>query len=100
MSGLTHKAAILQRLLKGERIVSNDVMASNSNQYFREIKLEGIELVEVMEPNINNNGRHKVRSLHQSLDNIRRAEKYLKKLLGRAVKKADKEIAKRAKSKV
>lgn len=83
----THTITILKQLLTGTAMSSNDMMASNSNQYFREIKKHGIALVEVWTPNRTNNGRHKERSLHQTIDNIERAKQYLQKLQGISHKK-------------
>ena len=48
------------------------------------MKKEGIELVEVWKPNDTNKGKHKERSLHQNIENIKRAELYLKRLLKKA----------------
>ena len=78
----SHIITILKRLLNGDAMSSSDMMASNSNQYFRTIKKHGIALVEVWTPNRTNNGRHKERSLHQTLENIERAKKYLESLQG------------------
>ena len=72
----------MKLLLAGEKVVSRDRLASNANQYFGTIKKHGIELVEVWKPNLTNAGRHKERSLHQTLDNIERAKKYLESLQG------------------
>ena len=73
----THTGRILEQLIAGKAVASNDIMASNSNQYFGEIKKKGIALVEVWVPNNTNSGRHKKRSLYQSEENIKRAKKYL-----------------------
>lgn len=73
---------ILIQLLNGETVTSIDRFASNSNQYFRTIKQNGIELVEVWKPNLTNSGRHKERRLHRTIENIKRTEDYLKKLQG------------------
>ena len=78
----THTIRLLKRLLKGDALSSSDLMASNSNQYFRTIKENGIALVEVWVSNHTNSGRHKERSLYQSPENIERAKKYLAKLQG------------------
>ena len=56
--------------------------SKNSNQYFAILKKHGIELVEVWKPNLTNAGKHKERSLHQTIDNIERAKKYLEALQG------------------
>jgi len=71
----------MKKLLAGETL-SELPPAKNSNQYFSTIKNNGIALVEVWKPNITNAGRHKERSLHQTIENITRAEKYLKSLQG------------------
>lgn len=71
----------LKRLLNGEKLTSIKG-AKNSNQYFNTIKKYGIELVEVWKPNLTNSGRHKERSLHQTIENIKRAKKYLEALQG------------------
>ena len=72
----------MKLLLAGEAVISKDRLASNSNQYFGTIKKNGIELVEVWKTNLTNAGRHKERSLHQTIDNIERAKKYLEALQG------------------
>ncbi len=82
MKKSTHIITIMKLLLAGEKVVSKDRLASNANQYFGTIKKHGIELVEVWQPNITNTGRHKERSLHQTLENIERAKKYLESLQG------------------
>lgn len=71
----------LKRLLAGEAL-SELPPAKNSNQYFSIIKKHGIELVEVWKPNLTNSGKHKERSLHQTIENIERANKYLESLQG------------------
>jgi len=76
----SHLINILTLLLEGKALSSNDVFASNSNQYFGQIKKQGIELIEVWKPNATNRGQHKERRLHQSIKNIKRAEAYLSKL--------------------
>ena len=73
--------SVLRLLLKGKTL-SNITGAKNSNQYFNTIKNHGVELVEVWQPNLINVGRHKERSLHQTIENIERAEKYLESLQG------------------
>ena len=78
----SHIITMLKQLLDGEVLASIDRLASNSNQYFGTIKKHGIELVEVWKPNLTNAGRHKERSLHQTIENIDRAKKYLKALQG------------------
>lgn len=42
----SHTSKILKKLLKGETLISSDVFASNTNQYFGHIKDKGIELIE------------------------------------------------------
>ena len=77
----SHIIRFLKLLLEGQAVSSIDQRASNSNQYFSTIKKHGIALIEVWTPNRTNSGRHKERSLHQTPENIERAEKYLEKLL-------------------
>ncbi len=84
----SHIITIMKLLLSGEAVTSIDQLASNSNQYFGTIKKHGIELVEVWKPNLTNTGRHKERSLHQTIDNIERAKKYLESLQGISHKKS------------
>ena len=83
MRAATHKAAILKRLLGGERLISSDILASNANQYFIEIKEQGIELIEEWKPNKANNGKHKERRLLQTKENIERAKAYLNRVQGK-----------------
>ena len=78
----SHIITILKQLLNGEVLSSTDRLSSNSNQYFGTIKKHGIALVEVWTPNLTNSGRHKERSLHQTIDNIERSKKYLESLQG------------------
>lgn len=78
----THLISILQDLIKGKRLSSMDIKASNSNQYFCTIKNNGIELIEVKKPNLTNSGYHLERRLNLTVKNIERAEKYLNKLKG------------------
>jgi len=80
----SHIITIMQELLNGGVSSSIDAVASNRNQYYGTIKKQGIELVEVWKPNLTNKGQHKERSLHQTIDNIKRAEAYLNKLLGKS----------------
>ena len=77
---LSHTAKILQKLLDGETLISSDVFASNTNQYFGQIKDQGIELIEWNDPT---EGKHLKRRLNMSEKNIKRAEAYLNKLLGK-----------------
>jgi len=79
---------MLKQLLSGDVLTSIDRLASNSNQYFGTIKKNGIELVEVWKPNLINTGWHKERSLHQTIENIERAKKYLESLQGIRHKKS------------
>ena len=58
---LSHTAKILMKLIKGETLISSDVFASNTNQYFGHIKDQGIELIEWNEPT---EGRHLKRKLN------------------------------------
>lgn len=75
----THTIKILIRFLNGEIMISSDVFASNSNQFFCNIKNTGIELVEWK---VLSEGRHLKRRLKMTAENIERAKKYLNKLLG------------------
>ena len=84
---LSHTAKILQKLLDGETLISSDVFASNTNQYFGHIKDQGIELIEWNDPT---EGRHLKRKLNLNEKNIERAEAYLNKLLGKAHADGDK----------
>ena len=79
----THIIAILKELLNGEVSTSIDSKASNRNQYYSTIKKHGVELIEVWKPNLLNGGRHKERRLHVSDENIKTAQEYLNKLLGK-----------------
>ncbi len=78
MEKLSHTAKILRRLLQGETLISSDVLASNSNQYFKKIKEQGIQLIEWIDKL---EGKHKKRKLNFTDENLERAKKYLKKLL-------------------
>ncbi len=77
-----YKIEILKKLLSGMTLKSNDVYASNSNQYFKSIKDQGVSLDEVWTPNIYNDGKHKERSLTMDEDNISRAASLLRWLQG------------------
>lgn len=79
----SHIIVLLGMLLDGKSLTASDYIASNSNQYFRSIKKQGIELIEVWENNRFNTGKHKIRRLNQSLENIKRAENHLKRLKGK-----------------
>lgn len=81
----SHLITTLKLLLEGKKL-SSLPNCKNFNQYPRTIKNNGIELVEVWKPNLTNAGRHKVRSLHQTLENIERAKEYLAKLQGKIPK--------------
>ena len=76
---LSHTARILQKLLQGETLISSDAFASNTNQYFTQIKNKGIELIEWK--NLSE-GKHFKRKLNMTPENIERATNYLKKLSG------------------
>jgi len=71
---------ILQRLLNGEKMGSIDAEYSNSNQYYVQIKKQGIELIEVWKDNKTNSGRHKERWLNPTIENIQKARDLLKLL--------------------
>lgn len=71
----------LKKLLNGDKLFFIHG-AKNSNQYFCIIKNQGIELVEVWKPNLTNRGKHLERRLHQSIENINKANEYLKRLRG------------------
>ncbi len=75
----SHRAKILIKLLKGETLISSDIFASNTNQYFGHIKDQGVELIEW---NIPEEGRHLKRKLNKTAENIKRAENYLCRLQG------------------
>ena len=73
---------ILKEFLEGKTFISSDKYYVNANQYAVEIKKNGIELIEVWRPNKNGRGQHKERRLNQTIENIKRAENYLKSLQG------------------
>jgi len=77
----SHLITTLKLLLEGKAL-SSLPNAKNFNQYPRIIKRQGIELVEVWKPNLTNGGRHKERSLHQTIENIEKAKQYLYELQG------------------
>jgi len=79
----SYTVIILTELLAGKALSSNDMFASNANQYFCDIKNHDIELIETWEKNLTNNGRHKVRELELSLENIHKAKSYLNHLMGK-----------------
>ncbi len=74
---LSHTAKILIKLLNNETVISSDVFASNTNQYFGHIKNQGIELVEWNDPK---EGLHLKRRLNATDENIKKANDYLKKI--------------------
>jgi len=76
----SHVINILTRLIKGETLISSDVFASNTNQYFGKIKDQGIELVEWNTPE---EGRHLKRKLNRTAENLEKANKYLYSLQGK-----------------
>jgi len=86
----TYVIIALKQLLEGKTLTDLPP-AKNSNQYFSIIKKHGIELVEVWKPNLTNVGRHKERSLHQTIENIKRAKKYLDSLKGIKLKNESQE---------
>ena len=73
-------AIILLRLLNGEKMASIDTEYANSNQYYVQIKKQGIELIEVWKDNKTNSGRHKERWLNTTVENIQKAKDLLKLL--------------------
>ena len=75
----SHTMKILIKFLNGETVISSDVFASNTNQYFGHIKDEGIKLIEWNDPK---DGKHLKRKLETSEENIKKAREYLKKLGG------------------
>ncbi len=75
----SHAATILKKLIEGQIMVSCDVLASNSNQYFKQIRDNGVELIEWTDIS---EGKHSKRKLKNTSENIERAKKYLKKLQG------------------
>ncbi|MDD2267804.1 hypothetical protein [Sulfuricurvum sp.] len=81
----SHTAKILTKLLNGETLISSDVFASNTNQYFGHIKDQGIELIEWNEPS---EGRHLKRRLNYTAENIEKAKKYLARLAGKCTAKS------------
>ncbi len=73
----SHTMTILKRLLEGETLISSDIFASNTNQYFVGIKNQGIKLTEW---NDLREGRHLKRKLDTAPDNIKRANEFLNRL--------------------
>ncbi len=82
MTKTSYLTDFLTRLLNGETLVSGDLMASNSNQYFATMKNNDIELIEVYKPNLTNKGRSKHRRLNMTPENIKKAKEYLSRLQG------------------
>lgn len=80
MKRLSHTQKILIKLLKGETLISSDVFASNTNQYFGYIKNQGIELTEW---NDLIEGKHLKRKLNNTLENIDKAKRFLARLQGK-----------------
>jgi len=80
MNRKSNLITILNDLIQGHKLTSIDRNSSNTNQYFKTIKDNGIHLVEEWKPNHENRGRHKERTLHRDHDNVTRAKKYLLKL--------------------
>lgn len=80
MKRLSHTQKILTRLLRGETLISSDVFASNTNQYFGHIKNQGIELTEW---NDLTEGKHLKRKLNSTLENIDKAKRFLARLQGK-----------------
>jgi len=85
MKKSSYTIEILKDLLKGGTFISSDKNYVNANQYACNIKNHGIELIEVNKPNKNGGGPHKERRLNQTIENIKRAENYLKSLQGTKV---------------
>lgn len=83
MKNLSYTAIILKELLDGKTLKSSDKYFVNANQYFVEIKNNGIELIEVWKPNKKGRGNHKERRLNQSIENIKKALKLFFKLTGK-----------------
>ncbi len=78
----SHTITILKKFLSGAALSSNDIFASNSNQYFCGLKDHGIELDEELVPNTDNGYKHKERSLAMDEDNIAKAVSLLRRLQG------------------
>jgi len=79
----SHIMVIMQELLDGKASTAIDSKASNRNQYYLAIKKQGIKLIEEWVANFNNTGRHKVRSLDPTPENVERAKLYYKSLGGK-----------------
>ena len=76
---MSHTMKILVKFLNGETVISSDVFASNTNQYFGHIKDQGIRLIEWNEPK---DGKHLKRKLEMNSENIQKARNYLNRLKG------------------
>ena len=73
-----YKIKALELFLEYETLTSSvNFLGINPNQYFCEIKNNGIELVEIRVPNKTNKGTHKERTLLKSKENIIKAKKIL-----------------------
>lgn len=84
----SYTVGILKEFLQGEILTAQgDKYGTNSNQYFCDIKKAGIELIEWWEPNRNKRGRHLMRQLKQTPDNVK-AAKALLSILQSKIKRA------------
>ena len=85
MRNLSHKLHILKTLLESDvkLTATNFSYISNANQYFCDLKNNGIELIERRVKNKQNNGYHLERSLKRTPENIEKAQKLLEKLRGK-----------------
>ncbi len=73
-----YKIKALELFLEYETLTSSvKFLGINPNQYFCEIKNNGIELIEIRVPNKTNKGTHKERTLLKSQENIIKAKKIL-----------------------
>ena len=79
----SYTAQILKELLDGKTLKSSDKHYSNANQYFVEIKKQGIELIEEWIPNKQSRGYHKERRLNPSIENMKKALRLYFKLTGK-----------------
>ena len=74
----SYKIKALELFLEYETLTSNvNFLGINPNQYFCEIKNNGIELVEIRVPNKTNKGTHLERTLLKSKKNIIKAKEIL-----------------------
>lgn len=94
MSGVMSEAndsytiVILKEFLQVKILTAQgDKYGTNSNQCFRYIKKAGIELIEWWEPNQTKKGRHLMRQLKQTPDNVK-AAKALLSILQSKIKRA------------